>query len=328
MLEDYFKKKLSRTGFYEPVLTNGMRLSDEYFMRIDQDLLDLISNYQIETDPVTFKAKWKKKTGEVIFMYGPNLIVDMAPVSLGWLPEYKKGSDKVRLADRYSLARAAARKVAMFFYYGKGNLGSAGVDGAIAMNLYIRNGFNKKDFWNDFRKEMVIGIEELLGGKESLEIEELIKKNPFPEENNTIFDLMEEVEENVKYYDDFFVHDSEIAEFIKKTDPDRYNEKESKNAMGKYVIIETEFMGGIKTKEQLFKVKNDFIFLYTLESCTFAAAGSVKHMLMGDQYAADHAYRGFSRGLAIYRKNGQSDADFWRNTCKDVVRMYKEYEVF
>ena len=329
MFEGFYKEKLFATGFYEPVEKNGMSLGDSYFKRIDIDTLDQMSNYQNETDPASYKAKWEKKIGEKLYIYNTRGFFsgDVSPVYLGDFSHYTKGYDDLRIADKDTLTCNAARKAAMCIYHGKGQIADAGVDGAIAMMLYIRNGYDKVDFWNHFEKEFMTGLEELLNGKESLVIDDLILKNPFKDERYTIIDLMKEAEESSKYFDDdnFVVMDSDIAKNIIETNSfESYSDETLNQAIGEYVIVISHTIGLSMTKEQILDNKNDNLFFYGVDTVAFAAALTIRGFLLCKRYILGKTRAHLGRGLAIYRKNGLSAADFWRNTCKYLVENNKK----
>ena len=331
MFEGFYKEKLFATGFYEPVEKNGMSLGDSYFKRIDIDTLEQMSNYQNETDPASYKAKWEKKIGEKLYIYNTRGFFsgDVSPVYLGDFSHYTKDYDDLRIADKDTLTRNAARKAAMCIYHGKGQIADAGVDGAIAMMLYIRNGYDKVDFWNHFEKEFMTGLEELLSGKESLVIDDLILKNPFKDERYTIIDLMKEVEESSKHIDDenFVVMDSEIAKIIKDTCKfNQYSDETVNEAIGQYVFIISHMFGFIMTKDMMLNHRNesDTFFFYGVDTGAFAAASTIRDFLLCHNYNLNDTGAYLGRCLAIYRKNGLSAADFWRNTCKYLVENNKK----
>ena len=128
MMEYCYNRKPLTTGFFESVEANGMKLDDKFFVQVDHDMLDLISKIQHETDPDNYKAKWEKKIGEKLFIcmidrysFLPPLRIE--PVNCDYLSEYvsDKGIRDMRLADKDTLTRTAARKVAEICYHGKGD---------------------------------------------------------------------------------------------------------------------------------------------------------------------------------------------------------------
>ena len=318
------------TGFREPVEANGIKLSDDFFVHIDLDKLDSISKIQKETDPDTYKAMWEKKIGEKLFLYNIRIFDNqrLESVNLDYISNYigdKRVLD-MRLADKETLTRMAARKVANIFYYGEGDLNNPSVDATIAMILYIRNGYNKKDFWNNFKKELVLGLKELLENNDSLQIKDQLLANPIHEKDTTIMNLMKNIKEHAKYYtdDSFIIFDYEMADFI---DPERkkYSDKEINQALGQYVLIVGDFIVRGLPKEKIFKYTSPkFLYMQSLDTCTYNAASNLKDVLFNDKCIESKINNDISEGLAVYRKNGKSETDFWKNTCRQIIYLYEK----
>ena len=328
MMEYCYNRKPLTTGFFESVEANGMKLDDKFFVQVDHDMLDLISKIQHETDPDNYKAKWEKKIGEKLFIcmidrysFLPPLRIE--PVNCDYLSEYvsDKGIRDMRLADKDTLTRTAARKVAEICYHGKGDFNDAGIYAAIAMILYIRNGYNKKDFWANFKKEFLLGLEELLKNNGSIQIEEQLLGNPFKEEDATIMNLMDTVNEHAGYYgdDSFVIFDSEIAEVIKRAD--NYNDEEINQALGQYVIVLDDLGFFELSKESILKHDDpSLLYMRSLDTSTFNAAMCIKDFIFHKDFG-DKVHKDLSEGIAVYRKNNQPEADFWRNMCRKLLYM-------
>ena len=328
MMEYCYNRKPLTTGFFEPVEANGMKLDDKFFVQVDHDMLDLISKIQHETDPDNYKAKWEKKIGEKFFIcmidrysFLPPLRIE--PVNCNYLFEYVSdgGIRDMRLADKDTLTRTAARKVAEICYHGKGDFNDAGIYAAIAMILYIRNGYNKKDFWANFKKEFLLGLEELLKNNGSIQIEEQLLGNPFKEEDATIMNLMDTVNEHAGYYgdDSFVIFDSEIAEVIKRAD--NYNDEEINQALGQYVIVLDDLGFFELSKESILKHDDpSLLYMRSLDTSTFNAAMSIKDFIFHKHFG-DKVHKDLSEGIAVYRKNNQPEADFWKNMCRKLIYM-------
>ena len=328
MMEYCYNRKPLTTGFFEPVEANGMKLDDKFFVQVDHDMLDLISKIQHETDPDYYKAKWEKKIGEKLFIcmidrysFLPPLRIE--PVNCDYLFEYVSdgGIRDMRLADKDTLTRTAARKVAEICYHGKGDFNDAGIYAAIAMILYIRNGYNKKDFWANFKKEFLLGLEELLKNNGSIQIEEQLLGNPFKEEDATIMNLMDTVNEHAGYYgdDSFVIFDSEIAEVIKRAD--NYNDEEINQALGQYVIVLDDLGFFELSKESILKHDDpSLLYMRSLDTSTFNAAMCIKDFIFHKHFG-DKVHKDLSEGIAVYRKNNQPEADFWRNMCRKLIYM-------
>ena len=327
-MEYCYNRKPLTTGFFEPVEANGMKLDDKFFVQVDHDMLDLISKIQHETDPDNYKAKWEKKIGEKFFIcmidrysFLPPLRIE--PVNCDYLFEYVSdgGIRDMRLADKDTLTRTAARKVAEICYHGKGDFNDAGIYAAIAMILYIRNGYNKKDFWANFKKEFLLGLEELLKNNGSIQIEEQLLGNPFKEEDATIMNLMDTVNEHAGYYgdDSFVIFDSEIAEVIKRAD--NYNDEEINQALGQYVIVLDDLGFFELSKESILKHDDpSLLYMRSLDTSTFNAAMCIKDFIFHKDFG-DKVHKDLSEGIAVYRKNNQPEADFWKNMCRKLIYM-------
>ena len=328
MMEYCYNRKPLTTGFFESVEANGMKLDDKFFVQVDHDMLDLISKIQHETDPDNYKAKWEKKIGEKLFIcmidrysFLPPLRIE--PVNCDYLSEYvsDKGIRDMRLAVKDTLTRTAARKVAEICYHGKGDFNDAGIYAAIAMILYIRNGYNKKDFWANFKKEFLLGLEELLKNNGSIQIEEQLLGNPFKEEDATIMNLMDTVNEHAGYYgdDSFVIFDSEIAEVIKRAD--NYNDEEINQALGQYVIVLDDLGFFELSKESILKHDDpSLLYMRSLDTSTFNAAMCIKDFIFHKDFG-DKVHKDLSEGIAVYRKNNQPEADFWKNMCRKLIYM-------
>lgn len=331
MFCSYNEKKPLTTGFYKPVEANGMKLSDDLFVQIDLDMLDLISKIQKETDPDAYKAKWENKIGEKLFLYKLKGFgtLSLDSVNLDFISHCigKREIADMRLADKDTLTRTAARKVADIFYHGEGDLNNPSIDAAIAMMLYIRNGYNKKDFWNNFKKELVLGLEKLLESNSPIQIEDQLLDNPFRflyEEDTTIMNLMETVKDEVKYYkdDNFVIFDPEIAEIIKQTES--YSDEEINHALGQYVIIAEGSDERGESKERILENSiPSLLYMRSIETSAFNAAMCISSILFSKSFSNSLVYGGISQGIVVYRKNGLSEADFWKNTCRQIIHLYE-----
>ena len=334
MMEYSYKRKNLTTGFFEPVEANGMKLDDGYFVQIDQDKLDLISKIQQETTPDKYIAKWEKKIGEKLFLYrlvyGP---FHFGPVNCDYLSKYvgDKLIADMRLADKDTLTRTAARKVADICYHGKGDFNDPGIYAATAMILYIRNGYNKKDFWANFKKEFLLGLEELLENNGTIQIEEQLLENPFEEKDAKIMNLIDTANEYAGYYgdDSFVLFDSEIAEYFKHSDKCKYYDEEINQALGQYVyVIEDLGLHGI-SKERILKDNHiSVLFMRSLDTSAYNAASCIQDFIFHKHFGDEVVRNGLSEGIAVYRKNNQPEADFWKNMCRKLLYLNEEKEWF
>ena len=293
-MDYYYDRKPLTTGFFEPVETNGIKLCDEYFVQINQGSLDLISKIQQETAPDNYIAKWEKKIDEKLFLYRvekyPLISSGFGPVNCDYLSEYvgDKEIADMRLADKDTLTRTAARKVAEICYHGKGNFNDPGIYASIAMILYIRNGYYKRDFWANFKKEFLLGLEELLKNDGSIKIEEQLLGNPFQEE------------------------------VIKCSD--NYTDEEINQALGQYVYVK-EHLGrsGISKESILNDDHPSELFMQSLDTSAYNAAMCIKSFILYKHFGDSVVRDGLSEGVAVYRKNNLPEADFWKNMCRKLL---------
>ena len=328
MMDYFFDRKPLTTGFFEPVEKNGIKLGDEYFVQIDHDMLDIISKIQQETAPDSYIAKWEKKIGEKLFLYKidkyRSISSRFGPVNCDYLSEYVGDIEiaDMRLADKDTLTRTAARKVAEICYHGKGDFNDPGIYAAVAMILYIRNGYYKRDFWANFKKEFLQGLEELLKNNGSIHIEEQLLGNPFQEEDATIMNLMDNVKGHLHYYgdDSFVIFDSEIAVYFKHAD--NYNDEEINQALGQYVyVIEHLGRDGI-SKESILKDDHlSLLFMRSLDTSAFNAAMCITSFIFNKHFGDSVVIDGLSEGVAVYRQNNLPEADFWKNMCRKLLYL-------
>lgn len=314
------------SGFREAVERNAMKLNDLFFVNLTSEVLEKVSEFQHETDSESFKTKWEKKIGELVFLYnGKKLDYDHYKfVRFKKLFKRNKEYYDLRFASRDALTRSAARKMALYLFQGNGNVDDIGAECSIALMMYLRTGKYKVDFWGDFKVELMKGIEKLLGGNETLDIEESVIINLFSEEDNNILKLPELVNNTPIDYlhdEDFIIFDSDVAELLKKTE--RYNDQEIDNAIGQYVIIENWMSGEPYSKDQL-ENNIKYLYLLSLDLCSYFAASLVCAMLFYEEIERCHIKSTFSGGVSIYKKNGLSEADFWKNLCKELHKQLSD----
>lgn len=328
MIDLFYKKYILTDGFYKPVELNGMKLDDEYFVQIDHDMLDLISKVQLETDPDSYISKWEKRIGEKLFLYKfekyPFICSAFEPVNCNRLANNVSDFETadVRLADKDTLTRTAARKVAEICYHGKGDFNDPGIYAAIAMILYIRNGYNKKDFWVNFKKEFLLGVEELLESDGSIQVGEELLGNPFQYEDATIMNIIDIAKADADCFgdDSFVIFDSEIAEYFKRSDKCKYYDEEIDQALGQYVYVK-EHVGrsGISKECILNDAHPSLLFMQSLDTSAYIAASGMKDFIFNKQFGDTVVRNDLSEGIAVYRKNNLPESDFWKNMCRQII---------
>ena len=332
--EDYSKIK-EMHGFLETVEKNAFWLDEIYFVRLKPELLDVVSRLQRETDSASYKAKWEKKMGEIVYLYVNekdkfycSYEIPRFCVSMEKLSYCEEKHLDLRLVDKESLTRNAAKKMANYLYQGKGSINEIGNESAIAMMMYVRNGYYKKDFLNDLSKEMANGLEELISGKEALDTEELILKNPFPKENSDILELFEVAKAHAGDYKDeeFILIDSEIAEIFRKGTKDkgsRYYDYEINDATGHYAIVEHLWRRGYLSREDILKSDGD-LFLYSIGTLVYHASQSLQELLFFRNPNLEHILTFITAGAAVYEKNGLSAADFRKDYCRAFIGVLRK----
>ena len=332
--EDYSKIE-EMHGFVETVEKNAFWLEEYYFVRLKPDLLDVVSRLQSEMDPASYKAKWEKKMGEIVYLYKNakdkfyfSRDIPRFYILIEKLSYYEEKHIDLRLVDKDSLTRNAARKMANYLYQGKGCINDIGNESAIAMMMYVRNGYYKKDFYNDLRKEMANGLEELVGGKEALETEELILQNPFPKENSDILDLYEVAKAHTGDYknEEFILIDSEIAEKFRKGTKDRgsnYYDYEINDAMGHYAIVKHYWRNVYESREDILKSDGDLI-LFSMGTLVYYASDSLRGFLFWERQNMEHLLTFITAGAAVYEKNGLPAADFRKDYCRALIEVLRK----
>lgn len=318
--------------FCETIEQNAIWLHDAFFVRLTPETLDIISQYQNETTPESFKDKWGKKIGEVVFLYDykKNEMRLTDPVSLSSLPYCQKKDVDLRLVEKDSLTRIAARKFAQYLFNGHSQIDDIGDDSAIAMMLYLRNGFNKNDFWMDFRKELADGLEELLSGKYTLDIEELVYKEPLEERDDFIVDPVALAESKSKEFpsEAFHLVDDELIDIFLKADDFDFNEKEMKDSLGQYVFIysgkyDPDDPDAYLSKDELRKTE-DCISVSTMAFLPYLEAVSFEDEFYRNNCETDYYLTDFSMGIALFKQNDKSSADFWRAFCIEFLKLLRE----
>ena len=113
--------------------------------------------------------------------------------------------------------------------------------------------------------------------------------------------------------------DSEIAEVIKRAD--NYNDEEINQALGQYVIVLDDLGFFELSKESILKHDDpSLLYMRSLDTSTFNAAMCIKDFIFHKDFG-DKVHKDLSEGIAVYRKNNQPEADFWKNMCRKLIYM-------
>ena len=339
MFREEHSKIKEMHGFVETVVKNAFWLDEIYFVRLKPELLDVVSRLQRETNPASYKAKWEKKMGEIVYLYEnekdkfySSRDIPRFYVLIEKLSYYEENHFDLRLVDKESLTRNAAKKMANYIYQGKGCINEIGIESAIAMMMYVRNGYYKRDFLNDLSKEMANGLEELVNGKESLRTQKLILQNPFPKENSDILELFEEAKAHAEDYKDeeFILIDSEIAEIFRKGPKEkgsRYYDYEINDAMGHYAIVKHAWRRKYESRDDILKGDGD-LFLYSMGTLVYHASHSLQEFLFFRNPNLEHILTFITAGAAVYEKNGLSAADFRKDYCRAFIEVLRKENAY
>ena len=195
------------------------------------------------------------------------------------------------------------------------------------MMLYLRNGLDKDDFWKAFREELANGLQELLDGKESLDIEEILLQEPCPDEDMYVIDLVKLAEKESEKYPDaaFHLMDDELSDLLIKYGylPD----EDTKEFMGEYVFVwssnyDTDDPEGYLTIEEMRSGEHEIVF-DNKDFMPFMAASSFEDEIFMNSCDTSDFIHDFSIGIALYKKNGKTSADFWRDFCHELLKLLK-----
>lgn len=315
--------------FCEAIEVGAIEFHDDFFVRLTSDVLGMISECQHETDSDAYRSKWEKRIGEKVFLYDDlkRELKFIIPVGLGDLSYCNKEDDDLRLAEKDSLTKTAARLFAQYLYNGKCQIDNITNYCSIAMMLYLRNGLDKDDFWKAFREELANGLQELLDGKESLDIEEILLQEPCPDEDMYVVDLVKLAEKESEKYPDaaFHLMDDELSDLLIKYGylPD----EDTKEFMGEYVFVwssnyDTDDPEGYLTIEEMRSGEHEIVF-DNKDFMPFMAASSFEDEIFMNSCDTSDFIHDFSIGIALYKKNGKTSADFWRDFCHELLKLLK-----
>lgn len=297
-------------GFCEAVEENAIKLEDYFFVRLTPKELKEIAQKQQEAEAKTFIANWEDYVGEVVYLY--DRIKD------------SYYSMDYRIADKDSLTRFAARTLVQYIHDGNGKINDVCLECSIALMLFLRNGFKKRDFARAFQKELIDALKKVMKSKKALEIEKVLLKKPDRNLGKVTksWEIFEKVYDNIDYYDDIFVFvDSEIEKILWEVNKTRYRKEEIEKAIGHYVLFDHALGIPDMTREMVLENEDRNLCFTSVGNCTYYAASMLEELFFYDDCMLDKVLQYISKGIAIYRKNGLSDADFWKNVCKDFLEI-------
>ena len=63
------------------------------------------------------------------------------------------------------------------------------------------------------------------------------------------------------------------------------------------------------------------LFLRSLDTSVFIAAMCMRNFIFNKNFCDSVALNELSEGVAVYRKNNQPEADFWKNMCRKLLYL-------
>lgn len=271
--------------YHEAVERNAILLDDSYFVR-------------------------PTKEGEVVFQR------DNSPLTV----------------DKGHLTRNAARRLVKYLYEGHHTFENLEVDSSAALMLYLRNGYQKQYFWKALLQEMTTALEELLEGKEPFSVNNFFFRSPYPDYLNTAFipELVDKAKEYADLYNykDYLVFvDSEIERVLREAESEgkQIYAYDVDEAIGQYVFIDETAGLTFLNRDMLLHTQCRDLMLFSVGTCVEYAASSFFEYVFNDACVIDQVYDHFGRALALYRKNGLQDAEFWHHVCEEVHTLLTNY---
>lgn len=226
--------------------------------------------------------------------------------------------------DKDSLTRYVARTLVKCIHDGQGNINDVCMECSIALMLFIKDGLQEEDFERAFQKELIDALQIVIKGKEALEVEKVLftKKLDIQKKMTKSLDLFEKVYEDIDYYDDFFMFaDSEIKQVLLEIKKTKYSKEDIEQAIGQYILIDDALGSGVMSRDMVLETTYRNLGFTSVNNCTYFAASTLGNLFFADHFMIERIIKYISKGIAIYRKNGLSDSDFWKNVCKDFYKI-------
>ena len=86
------------------------------------------------------------------------------------------------------------------------------------------------------------------------------------------------------------------------------------------------FVHGISKENILKDVRPSDLYMVSLDTSAYIAAMCIKDFIFNKQFRNSLALDELSEGIAVYRKNNQPEAEFWRNMCRQIIYLNEEKE--
>lgn len=226
--------------------------------------------------------------------------------------------------DKDSLTRYVARTLVKCIHDGQGNINDVCMECSIALMLFIKDGLQEEDFERAFQKELIDALQIVNKGKEALEVEKVLftKKLDIQKKMTKSLDLFEKVYEDIDYYDDFFMFaDSEIKQVLLEIKKIKYSKEDIEQAIGQYILIDDALGSGVMSRDMVLETTYRNLGFTSVNNCTYFAASTLEDLFFADHFMIERIFKYISKGIAIYRKNGLSDSDFWKNVCIDFYKI-------
>lgn len=233
--------------------------------------------------------------------------------------------------DKDQLTRNAARRLVKYLHEGRHTFECHGLESSVALMLNIRNGHRKKDFWDALHQELITALHELLDSNEPFDVHDLFLNAPYPDYLNkaTIPEQVDKAKEYADLYNNkeyLVLVDSEVERVLREAEAvgERFYISELDEVLGQYVFIDETLGMTFVDREMLLATKCRDLMMRSVGNCTFFAASSFLEFVFDEACYLEDVYDDFGRGLALYRKNGLTDADFWHHLCVELLAQLTE----
>lgn len=319
--------------FTKTVETDAIAMRDEFFVRLTKESLDIISKRQHDMEQKDFCKKWSPFIGEKVLLYDANDNGDLSFVgesSIPYIEDDMYDDLDLRLAEKMSLTRTAAYKLAKYLYQGEGNLDDIGFHCSVVLMLFVRNGFDKNDFKEQFCKDLIDALGELIDGKSSFTVGEPLSLSLYEYgKGGYITDIRKESLRMAKKFPPkaFHVYDDKLIQAIKDNVEDYPKAWPNKECLGQYVVVEDTESEEDKvlymTFDKLAKHKGE-LFVSDMSLETYSAMIDFCDQFFLNDCETSMLLDNFSRCIALYMKNGRTPEDFWKDFCVELYNDAKK----
>ena len=237
--------------------------------------------------------------------------------------------ERLRSENKEQLARIAARNLALHLFGKEDRRREAVAYAAAAWRLYKEEGLDENDYYNQFYKQLCTGLAELIIDELPFEVEDRQLGITLKDEDilSDIFSIAAEKADGIE--NKYFMKLTPELEDIFRKNADFYDEDERFILLGNYVLVcQPVPLSAIDTDLQPLTWeqvrKGDFVQIeyVTIESEPFQTALGFADDYFMDEENFESAVQRMKVGFAVYRKNGKTDADFRRDFC---IHLYKVF---